>query len=75
MCLPVTSKVTFSDHPKVSHSTIGKCFLFLLLLITHLFVDDPFWENFTAGSYCRNQDYELEVQRVVVSFRLVIVWN
>ncbi|GAB0183920.1 dyslexia-associated protein KIAA0319 [Grus japonensis] len=37
--------------------------------------DDPFWKNFTVGIYCRNQECELEVQCVEVSFRPVIVWN
>lgn len=58
MCLPVTFKVAFSANMKVSCSSMGQCFVFLLLHITHLFVDDPFWENFIAGIYCRNQERE-----------------
>lgn len=74
--LPVTSEVAFSVHPKVSHSTMGQFFVFLLLLIIHLFVYlFPFWENFTAGIYCGNQEHELEVQCVMVPFRPVIVWK
>lgn len=33
---PVTPTVAFSAHAQVSYSIMGQCFIFLLLLNTHL---------------------------------------